>query len=404
MFQPLPEEEKILFIRIIYPDDTTVILTDERAPMHAAAFTELMRVNSYGKYNMEIDITPVLMMPQPSSFYNRKNRLSFVRLRADAWKIARDAGYEEHDYDRECIFTIKVWPQVFLGVGGVNRRTFYSTRDNIALSAHELGHTFDWRHANFWRVMSDNPIDENGEVIEYGDRFDIMGDALGIHHFNPWYKTRAGWIPRENAITVQQSGVYTIQALEIDPQESAEINAYSGLRVRKAPGIDYLLYYRSQEEEASDGVLISQAVPRNTAASILLDMEPFSRPLNQDYRDAALKKGKSFVDTAAGVEITLLEKGPDSLRVNIVIPEKTVPRLPAINITSPDFTQGAISEMVEYVATALDPDLGNENGEGIDTVFFSLGYPEGEDPFGEGHDFRTSGRANLYGSPLPDAA
>ncbi|MFQ5628846.1 MAG: FlgD immunoglobulin-like domain containing protein, partial [bacterium] len=37
--------------------------------------------------------------------------------------------------------------------------------------------------------------------------------------------------------------------------------------------------------------------------------------------------------------------------------------------------------------TAFDPDVGNFNGAGIDTVRFVLGYPAGEDPWGEGLTF-----------------
>ena len=37
--------------------------------------------------------------------------------------------------------------------------------------------------------------------------------------------------------------------------------------------------------------------------------------------------------------------------------------------------------------TVFNPDAGRENGSGIDTVIFRLGYPEGEDPFGEGTTF-----------------
>jgi hypothetical protein len=391
MFQPLIGEEKILFIRVIYPDDTTAILSDDMAAQHAQNLATLLETNSYGQYTVDIDITPQLMMPQPSTFYELENRLSFVRLRADAIRAAEEAGFPESNYDREGIFTKHIWPQTFTGVGGVNRRTYYSTLNNVVLSAHELGHTFDWRHASFWRVTSSNPLDSNGTLIEYGDKFDNMGDAHGIngpHHFSPWYKTRADWIPIKNILTVTESGNYIIQGLELMPQPDPVVSSYSALRVRRNSVESYFIFYRSQEASANTGALITRVQPRNGSHSTLLDMHPFSVPeQNQDYLDAALQPGETAFDPVAGIAFSVLEQNADSLLVHVTVPDTVMPRLPAINFISPSWTLGSLQGDILYEVTAFDPDVEAVNGAGIDSVFLVLGYPEGEDPFGEGTTF-----------------
>ncbi|MFQ5605873.1 MAG: FlgD immunoglobulin-like domain containing protein [bacterium] len=375
MLRPILGVQKVLFIRVKYPDDAQVVLTAQQAQAHADNLKAIFKANSYDKLNLEIDITPVLTMPQPTSFYHLFNRLSFVRIRADAIKIAEEAGYHESDYDREVIFTTKVWPLVQTGVGGINLRTSYITKNSPSLTAHEMGHTFDWSHANFWRVTSASPIDTAGEQIEYGDKFDIMGDVFHFHHFNPWYKFRVGWIPPENILTVSDSGTYFIRALEEPPQAGAPGNTYSALRIRRDRNTEYWVYYRSREDSANTGALISRMEPQNRSQTLLLDMTPGSRPKNKDHKDAALVPGNTIRDQEAGIEITVLGKNSDSLGVRVVVSNDAIDTLPIIDILNPKpgiTVHGAI----DYEATAFDPDAGTMNGAGIDTVTFVLNYSE----------------------------
>lgn len=399
MFQPQLGAQRILIIRVVYPDDTTSLLSDEKAIQHTATAKAIMSANSYGQLELEFDITPVLMMPQLSTFYMLENRLSFVRLRADALKLAAEAGYPESAYDKEGIYTRKIWPQPFNGIGGVNRKTFYMANTNPSIMIHEIGHLYDFRHSNFWRVTSNNPLDPDGELIEYGDKFSQMGDFANPHHFNPWNKTRVGWIPRKNIKTVTESGNYIVQALENTPQQDSIVGAFSALRIRRKPGEEFWVYYRSQEDSANVGALIMLTEPRNSAPSILLDMNPGSRPRLQDHIDAALQVGRTVSDTEGGIQITVLIKNADSLAVNVVMPETPVERLPAINIISPEFTKGINSGLIHYEVTAFDPDVAAENGAGIDSVLLILGYPEGDDPFGEGTEFITKATKVLTAPP-----
>ena len=141
LFRPVLGEERVLFIRVDYPNDASIILTDEQAINQANAVKAIADTNSYGLHTFDIDITPILTMPQPTTFYELDNRLWFVRIRADALAIAKEAGFAVEEYDREVIFTKKLWPQPYKGAGGINFRTIISKVNNASHTSHELGHT-----------------------------------------------------------------------------------------------------------------------------------------------------------------------------------------------------------------------------------------------------------------------
>ncbi|MFQ5603600.1 MAG: hypothetical protein ACE5HS_10060 [bacterium] len=276
---------------------------------------------------------------------------------ADAIKIAEDAGFRERDYDREAIFTKKLWLQEFRGVAGFNFRTFFLAIDAPLITSHETGHTFGWRHASFWRVAAANPLSTEGTLIEYGDRFDIMGDTDKFHHFNPWLKFRAGWLPPESILTVSESGTYIIRALEKPPISGTSVNEYSALKIRRSPDTEYWVFYRSQEELANVGAILIQVRPSNTSRSLLLDMRPGSKLLNRDSEDAALSVGKTIRDEQAGIEIKVLEKNNDSLAVKVVVPAAPIDTLPVLDIVSPAFGK-TVRGAVDYEVTAFDPAVG----------------------------------------------
>jgi len=377
---PILGEHKVLFIRVKYPDNAEVVLTDARATPHARDLEEIIERNAYGAVDLQIDVTPVLTMPQPVSYYQGES--GYVRIRADAIQLAAEAGYAESDYDRDLIFTPKIWSQPWYGYGYMNWRTSFMAADSPLLSAHEVGHSFGWFHATFWRVEGDDPISPEGRQLTYGDGFDIMGDQVGkprtFHHFNPWFKSRVGWIPPENILTVTASGTYTVRALETAPVPGAPDSAFHALKIHRDPQTDYWVFYRSQEPLANTGAMIIRVKTTNISPSQLLDMTPGSKPLREDYEDAALTVGKTFSDAEAGIEIKLVEKTPDALRVAVVVPPTPVNAVPVIDVVSPARSQ-TLSGEVEYRVTAFDPDVGAFNGAGIDTVKIVLGEFSDED-------------------------
>ncbi len=374
LFRPVLGEQKILFVLVYYPGEEEPLLTEEGAREVAGAVKEGLERNSYGRATFIIDVTPPLAMPQPIAYYQSGPTL--VRVRADALRLAKAAGFPVETYDREVILSPKIWPYA-TGQGTLNGRTaFVGCGWCPYLVLHELGHTFGWMHANFWRVTTGSPISPDGREIEYGDPFDIMGDQLkgrrrSFHHYNPWFKSRVGWIPPTNILNVTWSGVITvtIRALERAPQPGLDVTEYTAVRIPRNSRQDYWLFYRAEEPYASDGLIITWGARSNIPASILLDMTPGSQ--EEDWQDVELGVGQTFVDPAAGVEITVLEKTVNALQVEVAVQSRVVNRVPVIDVVSPGGDR-VVHGTVVYEATAYDPDVGAENGAGIAGVTLYL--------------------------------
>lgn len=370
LLRPLLGERRILFVLVYYPGEEEPLLTEEGARQVAEVVKEGLERNSYGRATFTIDVTPPLPMPQPVAYY--QNGPTLVRVRADALQMARREGFAVEDYDRALIFSPKIWPYA-TGQGTLNGHTaLVGCGWCPYLVLHELGHTFDWMHANFWRVTTGSPISPDGREIEYGDPFDIMGDQLkgrrrSFHHYNPWFKSRVGWIPPTNILNVTWSGAITvtIRALERTPQPGPDVTEYTAVRIPRNSRQDYWLFYRAEEPYASDGLIITWGARSNIPASILLDMTPGSQ--EEDWQDVELGIGQTFTDPAAGVEITLLEKSVNALRVRVAVESRVVDRLPVIDVVSPGGDR-VVAGAVRYEVTAYDPDVRAVNGSGIERV------------------------------------
>ncbi len=376
--QPVLGEYKILLVRVQYPGDAGGIVSDADMRNIAAVIKETLETNSYGTITLTTDITPVLEMPQPDSYYRFDEStdigLVLVRIRADAIALAQQSGYPEANYDRVVIYTKKLWNSLAVGLGTVNFRTLFVACGCDYLTLHELGHSFDWKHANFWRVRQGSPTSPDGEELNYGDAFDIMGDQIpgrgrSFHHFNPWFKSRAGWLPDANILTVKKNGTYTIQAIEKMPDAQSPVQKFSAFRIKKDAATDYWVFYRSQEEFANTGALITMGFRSNKIPSRLLDMTPGNR--NDEWKDAALTVGKIFYDSDSGVEIKLLSKTSDELTLQVFVPPDTAGSVPALDVVQPS-TGKILSGMVRYEVTAFDPDFNASNGAGITRLKLEL--------------------------------
>ncbi len=367
MVSPALGTLKILLARPKYQGDHSGLVTDAQAIQYAEDIKFAIEENSYGKLLVDYDVTPVLNMPNSGSFYKNTTG-SQIRIRSDVLEVADDAGYDYDNYDRLVVVSKPYWPGqpgatigttvVFEGVG------------NPYHSAHELGHTFDWNHSNFWDVQN-SPISPNGKEIEYGDAYDMMGDGWvttqqrSFHHFNPWFKYRAGWIPEENVMTVNSSGTYTLQTIEGAPDQRDPVQSYSALRIRRNKSEDYWVFFRREESLVSNGATITLGYHSNIMPSRLFDMTPGSQ--SSDWRDVALAVGKTFSDAAAGITIKTVSKTSTTLQMQVTVTQTQLPRLPVIDIISPEKDE-VLKGTVNFEVTAYDPDSGPSNGDGIQKV------------------------------------
>ena len=245
------------------------------------------------------------------------------------------------------------------------------------VSIHELGHTNGWRHTDFWEVSGGSPISSNGTEIAYGDKFDLMGGSAGptgpftpndYHHFNPWLKYRAGWLPEESILNVTNSGTYTIQALDSTPQSGGSITKYTALKIKKDPYRDYWIFFRSLEELVNYGPVITEIYNDNIRTTRLLDMTPGSQ--NNDWRDAALAVGQTFSDTQNGITVKTVSRSLSEVQVEVTVDANAlanIDKIPVMDVINP-LNAETVAGIVDYRVTAFDPDFGNTNGAGIDKV------------------------------------
>jgi len=364
---------KILFLLIKYPGDASGIISNSQAQSHKNLLITHLERNAYDSLSVTIDITPLLEMPNPDTYYQASNVT--MRIRSDAVLMAEQKGFDIDSYDREVIFSRGIWGSGAKGT--MNKRTALMPHNLAYVSIHELGHTNGWRHTDFWEVKGGFPYPSNGTLIAYGDKFDLMGGSAGptppyttnkYHHFNPWLKYRAGWLPEESILNVTNSGTYTIQALDSSPQTGGSVTKYTALKIKKDRYRDYWIFFRSLEELVNNGPVITEIYNDNIRTTRLLDMTPGSQ--NDDWKDAALAVGKTFSDTQNGITVKTVSRSSSEVQVEVVVDSNAlanIDNVPVMDVINP-LNGETVAGIVDYQVTAFDPDFGNTNGAGIDKV------------------------------------
>lgn len=223
--------------------------------------------------------------------------------------------------------------------------------------AHEMGHTFGWSHANLWYVcpQTSNPLDPGAEIV-YGDEFDIMGDQYHtgfnrfwpnpealpphlisctevawpntptlasqgrqFHHFNPWFKQRAGWLTFESGeildLTSLGPGTHDVCLRDLADPLTHELceglnGPYHAVRVQRDADHDYWFSWRRYEDtvnhgqpgslENRNGPVVTIGHRTNLGTSVLVDTHPGEIASNRPHADAPLALGETFTDPGVG--------------------------------------------------------------------------------------------------------
>ncbi|OGE02630.1 hypothetical protein A2196_00100, partial [Candidatus Curtissbacteria bacterium RIFOXYA1_FULL_41_14] len=258
-------------------------------------------------------------------------------------------------------------------------------QSNIAhIAAHELGHNLN-SGVNFigegWAWDCGNEaigVPTSCNSIVYGDLFDVMGSSQ-LGHFNAHHKEKMGWFDSANIITATTSGTYTIEPLETagsgpkiikiprDKNDSGETESWLYLEFRKIFGFDSSNYnfWLTYSPNPTNGVLIHYNKPVYLSSgriynyySYLLDATPQSQTSNEVYdrSDSALEVGRTFTDSAAGVNVSVLAKTADSLTVQVTT---GVPQCTRVNPTvaiSPSSQSSAPGDSLNYTVTVTNND------------------------------------------------
>jgi M6 family metalloprotease-like protein len=323
--------KRVLVIRVDFSDlpgePMSAATAKERMDSVARPFFEQA---SHGATTLESTVSAkVYRLPRSAASY--ANADDYQQLHADARALA-GADHALANYDRLMVFFARVaapqFPNSSFGWGGKadvgGERIWINGAANYTLRVvgHELGHTYGFQHANLWKATDGNPVSAQGTSVEYGDPFDIMGEAQATdarHHFNPHLKHLAGWLPDSAVTTVERSGTYRIFRFD---GPAALSNRVLALRIYR-DGVRW--YWVGLRQNFSGNPALTNGAyivwgHNSTQQTQLLNPNP-----GGSTEQAALAVGATFVDADHGIRIKALARGgsePEQyLDVEVTVPE-----------------------------------------------------------------------------------
>jgi len=348
--------------------------------------------NSYGRTSLRATVTPLLTMPQPSSYYTAANTPDQLgRILDDARAAALAGGFDTANYDLD-IVAFSSLPLGFTAASRVGAKgVCLNGAFDLSTTAHELGHSFGLRHANLWRT-TDNSVIGPGESVEYGDPFDMMGgssdDSNGFAgHFNGWFKHRLNWLGDASVKTVVNSGTYRLLAIN-NPRSV-------GTRALKIPSAHGTYYWVEFREFSPNPIGLSGAQIRwgydvgvqtdGSRESNLLVMNPGGA---FGAQNAPLAIGQTFNDPASGISIKPLRR------------LQTIPRALEVEVTlSKYILNGRVVDQLGFGIDGVSINLAGADSvtlqtgtNGVYSVAVQLGGSYSLTPLNPDHWFRPARR------------
>lgn len=351
--------KRLLFMRVAFPDDPSEPISEDAACSMMNDINTWFLENSYGTTSLITDVTPLLVLPQTKEWYSVQGA---TRLLSDARDAARAAGLDTDNYDLDIVRHNKVPGYNWSGQSFVGSKGIWLQTSSVGVAAHELGHCYGLRHANFWNATGDSIIGV-GSNAEYGDIFDTMGTAsAGNCQFNVIWKNTLDWLPSAFFNIVTNSGCYRIYAFDV-PQL---VGSYKyGLRIKKDYSRDYWAEFRQKFTSnpwTQNGILLHwdswhNGVGGSGSGTQLLDTTPGTPAGNSSKDDAAVVIGRTFSDPSVGIHITPVARGgsaPETwidVQVNLGSFPDNVP--PTLQLLA-ESTSVPTNALVNFTAVASD--------------------------------------------------
>lgn len=257
-----------------------------------------------------------------------------------AWGDAIDAEAKADGIDLSA-FTRKVYvmpqnscPAAGVGtVGGSLTRSWIFHCDIADVYAHELGHNLGMHHA----ATPDS---------EYGDTTDIMGLSQNkLRQINAAHKEQVGWIPEARIQTLNQSGIYNVSPLGLDPAQAlapqtlklikTDTNEHYYLSYRRGTGFDANLSLFRQLDRLS--------VHRWDGAG-------------KTYLLAMLADGETFVDAVNGITVKQLGHTADYSTAQVDLGSTPCSRNPPLVSAAPTSQSGRSGSSLNYTLTVTNTD------------------------------------------------
>lgn len=317
-------EQKTAVILVNFQDYATQ--PKSRADVHAMVFgtvSDFYWEASYQKTFLSGDTYGWYTIPVNESVCDSN---LFAR---EADKMAAAAGVDLSRYTR----LIYLMPRKTCQDGGANvgaapSRVYIIGNDfNPRTIAHEVGHTFGAAHSAAIDCGSVS-FGSNCANSSYGDMSDTMGSG-GLAHFNALHKERIGWLGAPGTptlTTVAGTGTYTITPFETTAAGAKALKIPRGIDPVSGSPTYYYVEYRQpigfDASLANTGNLTGGVLVRaDDVNSLLLDMTPDSNTASMydDTLDAALTVGRSYVDSAAGITITLKSADANGAVVEVLM-------------------------------------------------------------------------------------